>query len=231
MKPFISGKPCTALIRILLALFIALVPAHGFSSVKEGEIKPYSADIGYSSSIFTHLVKENAQAAAKLWSNLVIRKKNGTSETRIFENFSEMEKELKEGKVDLVILLSNEYLGLKSRGLLEPIFISARGEELYDTFILVTRKDSCIHSMRELRGKAFLQQCGSSSEIHRLWFDMLMMKHGVCEPERFFSSMKEVITPAQVVMPVFFKRADGCIVSRRSFDVMAELNPQLRKDL
>jgi ABC-type phosphate/phosphonate transport system substrate-binding protein len=58
-----------------------------------------------------------------------------------------------------------------------------------------------------------------------------MMKQGVHEPERFFSSLKEVVTPSQAVMPVFFKRADACILSRRSFDVMAELNPQLRKDL
>jgi phosphonate transport system substrate-binding protein len=231
MKPFGAGKTGPALIRILLAVLIALVPVQALCYKTGVEREPFSAVIGYSSSIFTHLVKENAQAAAKLWSNLVIRNNNGSAETRIFQNCSEMEKELKSGKIDMVILLSTEYLGLKNRGLLEPFFISARGEELYDTFILITRRDSGIHSVGDLRGKAFLQQSGSHCEIHRLWFDMLMMKQGVHEPERFFSSLKEVVTPSQAVMPVFFKRADACILSRRSFDVMAELNPQLRKDL
>lgn len=231
INPLGAVKTGPTLIYILLVVFIALAPTQGFCYQKGVENEPFSAVIGYSSSIFTHLVKENAQAAAKLWSNFVIRKKNGTAETRIFKNFSEMEKELKAGKIDLIILLSNEYLGLKSRGLLEPLFISARGEELYDTFILVTRKDSGIHSLRELKGKSFLQLSGSACEIHRLWFDMLMMKLGVREPEQFFSSLKEVIGPSQAIMPVFFKRADACILSRRSFEVIAELNPQLRNEL
>jgi len=231
MKPLGAGKTAPAIIRILLAVLIAIVPVQASCYQKAGEREPFTAVIGYSSSIFTHLVKENSQAAARLWSNLVIRNNNGSAETRIFQNCSEMEKELKEGKIDLLILLSNEYLGLKNRGLLEPLFISARGEELYDTFILITRKDSGIHSVVDLRGKAFLQQSGSHCEIHRLWFDMLMMKQGVHEPGRFFSFLKDVIGPSQAVMPVFFKRADACILSRRSFDVMAELNPQLRRDL
>ena len=34
-----------------------------------------------------------------------------------------------------------------------------------------------------------------------------------------------------VVLPVFFRQADACVVARRGFDAMVELNPQLDKQL
>jgi len=224
-------KPNSAAVGILLALILTVLPLRGWGAEPVSGVEPFTPVIGYSSNTFTNVVKENAQAAAKLWSNLVIKKKNGIAETRIYHGCSDMEQDLATGKVDLVVLLSNEYLGLKNRALLEPLFISARGQELYDNFILLVRKEAGIHSIKDLRGKTFIHQAGNSSEIHRIWFETLMMKEGVRNQEHFFSSIKEVISPSQALMPVFFKRADACILSRQSFDVMAELNPQLRKDL
>jgi phosphonate transport system substrate-binding protein len=216
---------------ILPALFLTVHPIQAWGAEPGSGVEPFTPVIGYSSSTFTYVVKENAQAAAKLWSNLVIKKKKGIAETRIYNGCSDMEKDLVAGKVDLVVLRSNEYLELKNRALLEPLFISARGQELYDNFILLVRRESGIHSIKELRGKSFIQQAGNSSEIHRIWFETLMLKEGVHDQEHYFSSIKEVMSPSQALMPVFFKSADACILSRRSFEVMAELNPQLHKDL
>ena len=216
---------------MLLALFLSVHPFQVWGAEPGGGVEPFTPVIGYSSSTFTNVVKENAQAAAKLWSNLVIKKKNGIAETKIYHGCFDIEKDLTAGKVDLVVLLSNEYLDLKNRDLLEPLFISVRGQELYDNFILLVRKESGIRTIKELRGKAFIHQAGNSSEIHRIWFETLMMKEGVRDQEHYFSSIKEVMSPSQALMPVFFKRADACILSRYSYEVMSELNPQLRKDL
>ena len=36
---------------------------------------------------------------------------------------------------------------------------------------------------------------------------------------------------SQAILPVFFRQADACIVTRRAFEVSAELNPQIAQKL
>jgi phosphonate transport system substrate-binding protein len=200
-------------------------------SQQSTEPPPFSATVGYSSSVFCYLDRENTQTAARLWANLMMRRKHGTAESRIFQSQAELERELQAGKLDLVVLLPNEYLGLRNRSLLEPLYVSTRTRGLYDTLLLVTRNDSGITTMRHLKGKNLMHPRGAANAVHRMWLETLTMRQGVREPNRYFSSMKEVITSSQALMPVFFRHADACIISRNSFDIMAELNPQLRTQM
>ncbi len=219
--------PMAALLAILI---VCAIPGESFSQ-QGREDGHFSATVGYSSSVFCYLDRENSQAAARLWVNLVMRGKNGAAETRVFQNQAELEHELQAGKLDLVVLLPNEYLSLKNRTLLEPLYLSKRTNELYDALLLITRNDSGITAMHQLKGKNLIHPRGAANSVHRLWLETLTLRQGVREPKQYFSSMKEVITASQALMPVFFKRADACIVSRNSFNVMAELNPQLRKQI
>lgn len=219
----------------LMAMLLALVVVCGMIgesfSQQGGENAPFSARVGYSPGVFCYLDRENAQAVTRLWANLMMRRKNGTAETRIFRNQTELEHELQGERLDLVVLLPNEYLSLRNRSLLEPLYLSTRANELYDTLLLVTRNDSGITTMQQLKGKSLMHPRGAANAVHRLWLETLTMRQGVRDPNRFFSSMKEVVSSSQALMPVFFKRADACIVSRNSFDVMAELNPQIRSQM
>lgn len=221
----------TCLMTLLLA-FAIVCGMIGESFSHQGvESPPFSATVGYTSSVFCYLDRENTQTAARLWANLMMRRKHGTAETRIFKSQDELEHELQSGKLDLVVMLPNEYLSLRNRSLLEPLYISTRTNGLYDTLLLVTRSDSGITTMRHLRGKSLMHPRGAANAVHRMWLETLTMRQGVREPDRYFSSMKEVITSSQALMPVFFRRADACIISRNSFDVMTELNPQLRNQM
>lgn len=219
---------------VIILLFVVLVAcgAARRSFSQQGTVPPpFSAVVGYSSSVFCYLDRENSQAAARLWANLVLRRKNGNAETRVFQNQAELERQLQGGRLDLVVLLPNEFLSLANRSLLEPLYVSTRSNELYDSLLLIARNDSGIASMRNLRGKTLLHPRGAPNAVHRLWLETLTMQQGVRDPERYFSSQKEVISSSQALMPVFFRRADACVISRNSFNVMAELNPQLRSQM
>jgi ABC-type phosphate/phosphonate transport system substrate-binding protein len=58
-----------------------------------------------------------------------------------------------------------------------------------------------------------------------------LKKQGLPREDRFFGSYKEVDKPSQAILPVFFRQADACIVTRRAFETSAELNPQISQKL
>jgi ABC-type phosphate/phosphonate transport system substrate-binding protein len=95
------------------------------------------------------------------------------------------------------------------------------------------RKDSGIRSLRDLKNRSIVVTKRSSQygNLNHVWLETLLLREGIRESNRFFTTVKEVQTVKQVVMPVFFRQADACIVTRQVFELSAELNPQLGKQL
>jgi phosphonate transport system substrate-binding protein len=49
--------------------------------------------------------------------------------------------------------------------------------------------------------------------------------------EQFFSSVVTETKASRVILPVFFGQTDACVTSKRAFEMMCELNPQVAKEL
>lgn len=194
--------------------------------------EPFHSVVGFSNSTFLDTDKESSQAVARLWTGLVARKHGGTSDTRILGSLAEIEREVRLKRVDLLILLSSEYLELKERIPLEPLCVSAKKDDIHDRLALIVRRDSGIRTIANLRGKNLIRQKGLSSDGRDQWLETLLMHDGVRAPDHFFSpGSHHVLKPSMAVMPVFFRKADACIVTRSSLKVMGELNPQLNREL
>jgi phosphonate transport system substrate-binding protein len=63
------------------------------------------------------------------------------------------------------------------------------------------------------------------------WLSTILDAGHLGAADQFFSSVVEDVKAPRVVLPVFFGQADACVTSRRSFEVMCELNPQVSRDL
>jgi ABC-type phosphate/phosphonate transport system substrate-binding protein len=228
-------KRLTSIIRrhanlLVLLLALGLILTTPPPSAGAGET--YHSVVGFSHNTFMNTDKESSQAIARLWTGQVARKRGGTTDTRILSSFTEIEREVRSKRVDLLILLPSEYLELKDRTPLEPLFVSAKKDEIFDRLVLIVRRDSGIRTMAHIKGKILLEQKGLASEGRNLWLDTLLMRDGVRDPERFFApGSRQVLKPSMAVMPVFFRKADVCLVTRSSLKLMAELNPQLNRDL
>jgi phosphonate transport system substrate-binding protein len=210
-------------------LFIAADP--GKTGAADTQDPAFSLMIGYMASVFVDVDMDDARVVTKLWSDLVVRKKSGKAETTIYQDLSVLERDLKAGKVDMAILVANEFMELRNRAPLEAIMVSSREKEFYEELYLLVRKDSGIRSVKDLRNKTFILQKGQYAVVHKIWLETLLMKEGDHDARQFFSAVKDARKPSQAVMPVFFRQADACIITRNGFDVMAEMNPQLRNEL
>jgi ABC-type phosphate/phosphonate transport system substrate-binding protein len=67
--------------------------------------------------------------------------------------------------------------------------------------------------------------------IPLMWLDTFLIKHGTSNSRSLFANIKGVEKISQAVIPVFFKQADACLVPRKGFETMIELNPQLGEQL
>ncbi|HWR89397.1 MAG TPA: PhnD/SsuA/transferrin family substrate-binding protein [Dissulfurispiraceae bacterium] len=210
-------------------LFIAADPGkiHG----ADAQDPSFSIMIGYMATVFVDVDMDDAKVVTKLWSDMVVRKKRGRAETKVYQDLPELERDLKAGKVDMAIMVSNDFVELRNRVPIEPIMVSSREKEFYEELYLLVRKDSGIKSVKDLRNKTFILQKGQYAVVHKIWLETLLMNEGGHDARQFFSSVKDARKPSQAVMPVFFRQADACIITRNGFDVMAEMNPQLRNEL
>ncbi len=218
----------------LLRRFILLLPVVLLLAVlpnTSGAAEAVHTSVGFSVSTFLDVEKERAQAITSIWSNLVAAKWGGTASTTVCKSLDDLEKKLRSKHLDLVVLLPEEYLQLRNKVNLEPLFVSARDKDIFDRLVLVVRRDSNARCISDLKGKTLIQQHTLCAKGRNLWLDTILMRTGVRKPERFFAQSRNVLKPSAAILPVFFRKEDACVVTLRSLQVMADLNPQLKREL
>ncbi|MDH3237890.1 MAG: phosphate/phosphite/phosphonate ABC transporter substrate-binding protein [Deltaproteobacteria bacterium] len=199
-----------------------------------GQLRLPSLAIGYSASVISNVDPGDAKAATKVWADMIMRRKGAIveSETMVLKNLPALEKALKEKRVDLIFLLPQEYLEARDRLPIVPLVASTPKEGLYEEFVLLVRKDSALATVRDLRRKRLTVETDQKGTLPLMWLETLLMREGEFEDiEQYFAGVKATHKPSQTILPVFFRQADGCIVTRTAFQTMVELNPQLGKEI
>lgn len=102
--------------------------------------------------------------------------------------------------------------------------------EFYNS-ILFSNKEKTIKDFSELKGQKIMVQSGKYKIVNEMWLDVLCFENGIADKNSFFSKIEFVDKPMQAVLAVFFNKADYCIVSNASFNIIKEMNPQVSKSL
>lgn len=98
-------------------------------------------------------------------------------------------------------------------------------------FVVLVRNDSGLTNLAGLRGRNLILHESPRTNLAEAWLAVSLAKEGLGSPDRVFSGISKNVRPAQVVLPVFFGKADACVLARRSLETMYELNPQLLRNL
>jgi ABC-type phosphate/phosphonate transport system substrate-binding protein len=216
-------------------LFVTLLwtgVGYGVDAKRDTSDELFMPNVGFSSSAFTEVDKNDAKATTKLLGDMMVRKYQGQSfknpgETFIYEHLSELENDLKAKKVDMVVLVADEFLEIRNRLPIEPIMVSSREKSVYEELFLLVRGDSGIKKGKDLRSKSIMVTKTQFGRVHLTWLETLLMKEGCYD----ISGIRETRKPSQAFMPVFFRQADACVVSRHYFEINSELNPQIEREL
>jgi phosphonate transport system substrate-binding protein len=165
---------------------------------------------------FRRGLSREALAAIRVWGESVARCAglafDGDSAPSL--NPADLLHTLRNRKLDGVVLTAPEYVAVA--GILDATFFS------YE--ILVEHGEQYLT----------LVHARSAIETSRLapkWLATRVAAQTPSYAEPFFGRVTKEAKLAQIVLPVYFRKADACIVTRQGFETMCELNPQLRGNL
>lgn len=175
----------------------------------------------------------DARAAYKVWISEVTRHFPSTVAQMVPEIFlssEEMIRGVRQGTIECFGVTAIEFL--KVNDIVDPDFLLLQ-DYLADgmEYVLLVHNKSQFKKIADLRGSQLLTHFHRDMVLAPAWLGTTLAANNLPQQERFFASQKLTDNLNQVVLPVFFHRADAACVARRNWDTAVELNPQLGRDL
>jgi ABC-type phosphate/phosphonate transport system substrate-binding protein len=175
----------------------------------------------------------DARAAYKVWVNEVSRQfPMGVAQMvpEIFLPSDEMTRGIRQGTIECFGVTALEFV--KVADLIDPGYLLLQ-DYLADgmEYVLLVHQKSPIKTVADLRGAQVLNHFHRDMVLAPAWLSTLLAASSLPQPEHYFGSQKQIDNLNQVVLPVFFRRADAACLARRNWETAVELNPQLGRDL
>jgi ABC-type phosphate/phosphonate transport system substrate-binding protein len=189
--------------------------------------------VGFASGIFPDADQSDVQAAMQLWTKQLALGMGIKSapHTIIYTGAEELTAAVNRGELTIVSLPALDYLHIRRTARMSPALVSYSNSGNKRRFLLVTRRDSGIRSVRHLRNRSLLLPSRKKYSAGHIWLDVLLLREGLPDNGSFYRQTKESATSSQALMAVFFKRYDAAVITRGALETGATLNPQLRDQL
>jgi phosphonate transport system substrate-binding protein len=193
--------------------------------------KPFR--IGFSQALFSDVHEADARAAIKSWAHILGHEKNVPIEPapQIFRNQDELESVIKNGSVDAVGITVLEYHQLLADTDFSRIFMTRIAGSLTERFVLLAHRQGSVAGLNDLLNRKLTIFDNSRTILAPLWLDNLLYRQGLGATAETSIQVQTNQKLTNVVLPVFFRQVDACLVTKSGFEIMAELNPQVGKDL
>jgi ABC-type phosphate/phosphonate transport system substrate-binding protein len=189
--------------------------------------------VGYPQYAFSEVDIKDAQAALEIWTKQILNRTlySGTKVT-IYPEEASLLRALETNEVNLAVLASTTFLKVKDKLPIEPFFVPSSRGQVGEEFCLLVHQQSGPASAAQLKnGKLLYYPRCSADSPQRLWLEDFLKRQGLPGIEGLFHSVQVAEGASQTVLPVFFRKADACFLPRQIFETVAEMNPQLGRDL
>lgn len=220
-----------------LATGLLLLPAAtsvGLGAEPAPVVEDHQFRVAFSHSFFGGVTDVDATAAIVAWQETILKPAGipFNPHPMICAGLPDMVAALKRGEIDAVALQFSEYAAVPA-GLLDSafVYVNERRGGAYEQYVLLVPQASDIREVRQLRGRRLIRWDHPRSCLAISWLDRLLAEEGQEPSATFFGAQTKEAKPAKAILPVFFGRADACLVTRATFLDMSELNPQVGQRL
>jgi len=196
-------------------------------------LEPIALHAGFLRTSFSGVNESDAQAAFRVFATRMgeIRGYAISAHVHVFEGTAPLAEYLAEDSLDLLVIDSWDYLTMEPIPNLPVAFAAVEQGEVEDEFLVLVAERSPMSGVSDLAGKHVIVLQSSNASTIRHWFRTEILALGQGEPERVLGRLELKDGLSQTVLPVFFGKADACVVDRRGFEIMVEMNPQVGRAL
>ena len=147
----------------------------------------------------------------------------------LFDTISDMHDAMLRGELDMVIapplLLA---LNFKREELADG-FAGILSDNRPDTLLFVGRADQKLRSFKDLKGKRLALP--ESDEFAEMYLDSLFLKEFHRPVRQLAGSIEKQTKASRIVLDIYFNQVDAGIVYLNAYEVMAELNPDIARQV
>jgi ABC-type phosphate/phosphonate transport system substrate-binding protein len=214
----------------LLALIAAGTAVPGLNRAQGQERR---MRVGVSADTLAGANINDARAAYRAWGRELQRSLGITHTDLVPDVFIPSEQimeMIRAGTIDCFALTAWEYAKVVDLLDTDWVLIDDYVEDGLD-YILAVHNDSAFKKIEDLQRRELIVHHHRDTVLLSPWLSLLLASSGQAPPEQFFAKVLPKDNLIEVVLPVFFQRADAAGLTRRAFLVAAEMNPQLGRDL
>jgi ABC-type phosphate/phosphonate transport system substrate-binding protein len=217
------------LILILSSLHALAQPATATGTTAQME----PIRFGFSRQIFGAVNENDGRAALKAHVQAIGRADAIPMDANfpVFDNPKQMDQALHTGAVDMIALRADEFLELTPEMVGGPLIVAVVRRRSDDEYVLLVRHDGGFGGIAALKGRQIMVLQSPRTPLALHWLDVLTMREGLGPAAQVIGRITQVPKSSRAVLPVFFKQADAALVSRSSFEMMGELNPQINSQI
>ncbi|MBI4661314.1 MAG: PhnD/SsuA/transferrin family substrate-binding protein [Verrucomicrobia bacterium] len=182
--------------------------------------------------MFRGINENDGRAAIKLYIEAVGKERGVVLESMTtFDGVRDVGKALRNGELDAVSVTTDDYLRISGDVASVHVFDEPNRSEPGEEYVLLIHRSSTVTNLAGLEGRVLMEYDNLRTSLARMWLDVLFLEQGLPRAENLFAKVIPERKLSLTVLPVFFGKAQACLVTRRGFATMVELNPQLGKDL
>ena len=204
--------------RVLTSLcLIAVVSPPVRNCAADETNQPMVVHFAFSKSMFKDINENDARAAMRIYSK-TIGDESGiyTRAGPIYlDGTNAIAEALRRQEIDMISLTAEEYLALETQGLSGPYLMSTVNQTVTEEYLLLVRNDSPAHTVADLNGHSLIIASDLRASLAPVWLAVLCGQPGLGPVNAFFAKVTTASKTTQVILPVFFGKADACVATRK----------------
>jgi phosphonate transport system substrate-binding protein len=228
---FLTGTRCRRRVAWLLCALMSCTIFAGIAAAAQETAAAFR--IGFSSTMFTDVNENDARAAIKVWGDMIVKEKKiqVVTTTQFFNKLEELEESLRQENTDVVAVTTTEYEQLLRHADFAPLFTTYHSGAPDESYLLLVHRDGPIKTLDDLRGRSLNRYNNPRADLALAWLDVHLIQQGHAATSGFFGKKTAHNKLNNVILPVFFRQVDACLVTRSGLEIMGELNPQVARQL
>lgn len=186
---------------------------------------------GMSPGVVEGVSPTDARAASMLWAEGISGAMGlfKSAEATIFTSSDDAIRAMADGRVQMAVLTSLEYLDIEHRIACTPLMVYEVQGQFTQEFVLLARVPAAAHPPASATITVYTPNPGQN--LPTLWADTHFSEQGVKGGLAAFAQVRPIDKRGRATTAVFFGQSDYGVDTRSAFESAVELNPQVGRDV